>query len=182
MCLNHTFSMVLRQDFWEGWGRWYWGQGGGKWMDVWPSWIHISCSVSFFLFTLQQQAKKMEKPLCFLAGMLLLGGFMDTALTDDNATTESFLTLTNGTTATTAEPVTLQRKADPPTPTTAPSKSASTTVRAKHNNREEESSEEEDSREDGKTKLGKDWFTFSIRMWDSWKSDITQLEILTKQN
>lgn len=125
-------------------------------MDVWPSWIHISCTVTFFFFfTLQQQTKKMEKSLCFLAGVLLLGGFPDTALMDDNATTESFLTLTTGTTGTTAEPVTLQPKTDPPTPTTAPSKSASTTVRAKNNSREEDSSEEDDSREDEKTKLGK---------------------------
>lgn len=182
MCLNHTFSMVLRQDFWEGWGRWYWGQGGGKWMDVWPSWSHISCTLSFFLFTLQQQTKKMEKSLCFLAGVLLLGGFPDTALMDDNATTESFLTLIAGTTATTAEPVTLQQKTDPPAPTTAPSKSASTTVRAKHNSKEEDSSKEDDSREDEKTKLGKEWFTFNIRLSGSWKSDLTQLEILIKQN
>lgn len=131
----------------------------------------------FFLFTLQQQTK-MEKSLCFLAGVLLLGGFLDTALMDGNATTESFLTLTNGTTATTAEPVTLQHKTDPPTPTTAPSKSASTTVRAKHNSREEDSSEEEDGREDVETKLGKEWVTVGR----SCKSDRTQLEILMKQN
>lgn len=131
----------------------------------------------------------MEKSLCFLAGVLLLGGFLDTALMNDNATTESFLTLTNGTTATTAEPGTLQQKTDPPTPTTArskpastTSKPASTTVRAKHNGRKEDSSDEEDSREDGKTELGKEWVTFNIRLWHSRKSDEAQLETLIKQN
>lgn len=162
-------------------GRWYWEQGGGRWMDVWCSWIHISCLVSFFLLTLQQQTK-MERSLCFLAGVLLLGGFLDTALMNDNATTESFLTLTNGTTATTAEPGTLQQKTDPPTPTTARSKPASTTVRAKHNSRKEDSSDEEDSREDGKTELGKERVTLNIRLWHSRKSDEAQLETLIKQN
>lgn len=145
-------------------------------MDGWLALLESTKAArGFFLFILQQQTK-MEKSLCFLAGVLLLGGFLDTALMDDNATTESFLTLTNGTAATTAEPVTLQLKTDPPTPTTAPSKSASTTVRAKHSNREEDSSEEEDSRDDGKT--GKEWLTCNIRLRGSWKSDVTQPEML----
>lgn len=156
------------------------------WMDFWPSWIHISCSASFFPSTLQQQTKKMEKSLSFGAGvllLLLLTGFLDTALMDVNATAESFLTLTNGTAATTALPVTLGRATDPPAPTTAPttttSKSAGTTARAKQlESGKEDNSEEEDSREVEK-KLGKDLFTFDIR--DSCKSGLTQLEKLIRE-
>lgn len=131
-----------------------------------------------FLSTLQQQqqTKKMETSLCFLAGVLLLGGFLDTASTDD-ASTDSFLTSANVTTATTAEPVTRQHKTDPPTPTTAPSKSADTSGRAKQQDSTEESSKEE-NREDEKTQLGKENFTLSPG--DSWKSDLTQMETLIK--
>lgn len=118
-----------------------------------------------FLSTLQQQTEKMEKSLCFLAGVLLLGGFLDTVSTDD-ASTDSFLTSTNVTIATTAEPVTRQHKADPPTPTSAPSKSANTSGRAKQqdstdDNSREENSKEENSREDEKSQLGKENFTLS---------------------
>lgn len=104
-----------------------------------------------FLSTLQQQqTKKMETFLCFLAGVLLLGGFLDTASTDD-ASTDGFLTSTN---------VTRQHKTDPPTPTTAPSKSANTSGRAKQQDSTEENSNEED-REDEKTQLGKENFPLS---------------------
>lgn len=154
--LESHFFHGTQAGLWEGWGevvlRTRRREGDGCLALLDPH----KLLREFFLFTLQQRTKKMEKSLCFLAGVLLLGGFLDTALMDDNATTESFLTLTSGTTATTAEPVTLQHKTERPTPTTAPSKPASPTVRANSNSREEESSEEEDSREDEKTKLGKE--------------------------
>lgn len=147
--------MVLRQDVWEG------GEVGlrTRRRDV-DGFLALldphKLPGEFFLSTLQQQTKTMEKSLCFLAGALLLGGFLDAALMNGTASTESFLTLTNGTAATTAQPVTLQRKTDPQAPTTAPSKAASTTIRAKQqDSREEESSEEEDVGEDEKT-LGKE--------------------------
>ncbi|XP_011618137.1 probable carboxypeptidase X1 [Takifugu rubripes] len=84
---------------------------------------------------------------CFLAAVLLLGGFVDTALMVD-ASTESFLTLTTVTTAATAEAVTAQHETDAPTPTAAPSKSTSSSGRAK-----QQDSTEEDSGEDEKTQL-----------------------------
>lgn len=162
MCLNHTFSMLHRQDFWEGWGEVALRTGRREVDGCLALLDPHKLLGGFSVVTLLQQPTTMEKSLCFLALAFLLGTLLDTALTDDNATTESFLTSTNGTTATTAEPVTLQRKTDPPTPTTAPGKSASTTVRAKPNNREEEDSREEDSREEEKTKLGKEWFSLRL--------------------
>lgn len=145
--------MKVRQDFWEGWGEVVLRTRE----EVDGCLDPHKLLAEFFLSTLQQQTKEMEKSLCFWAGvLLLLGGFLDTALMDDNATTESFTSLTNGTTATTAQPVTLPLKTEPPTPTRAPSKPASTTVGAKRDSRDEDSSAEEDSREDEKNKLGKD--------------------------
>lgn len=89
---------------------------------------------------------------------------MDTALMVD-ASTESFLTLTNVTTAATAEPVTPQHKTDAPTPTAAPSKPTSSSGRAKQQDSTEENSGEENSREDEKTQPGKEGLTCFILLF-----------------
>lgn len=104
----------------------------------------------------------MDKP-CFLAVVLLLGGFVDTALMLD-ASTESFLTSTNVTSAATAEPVTPQHKTDAPTPTAAPSKSSSGSG-AKQQDSTEEDSREKNSGEDEKTQLGKEGLTCLILLF-----------------
>lgn len=135
-------------------------------MEVWPSQIHISCSVSFPLSTLQQQTRnKMEKSLCFLAGVLFLGGLLDAALMDDYTSTESYSIINEVTNTTTAESVTVRNSTDLATPTTAPTKLSSTTLSDKQQeskrvsaDREEETSKEEtstDSRKDEKTQLGR---------------------------
>lgn len=88
---------------------------------------------------------------------------MDTALMLD-ASTESFLTLTNVTSAATAEPVTPQHKTDAPTPTAAPSKSSSGSG-AKQQDSTEEDSREKNSGEDEKTQLGKEGLTCLILLF-----------------
>lgn len=137
-------------------------------MEAWLSQIHISCSGSFPLSTLQQQTrKKMEKSLCFLAGVLFLGGLLDAALMDDDVSTESYTIINEVSNTTTAGTVTVRNSTDPATPTTAPTKLSSTTGSNKQleskkvsTDTEEETSKEQtsaekDSREDGKTQLGR---------------------------
>lgn len=93
---------------------------------------------------------------CFLAVVLLLGGFVDTALMVD-ASTESSLTLTNATSAATAEPVTPQHKTDAPTPTAAPSKSTGGGGGG--------GAKQQDSREDEKTQPGEEGLTRFILLF-----------------
>lgn len=145
-------------------------------MEVWLSQIHISCSGSFPLSTLQQQTrKKMEKSLCFLAGVLFLGGLLDAALMNDDTSTESYSIINEVRNTTTAESVTVRNSTDPATPTTAPTKLSSTTVSNKQQeskrvstDREEETSKdqtstEEDNRKDEKTQRGRTHFFVLIK-------------------
>lgn len=115
----------------------------------------------FSPFTLQQQTKrKMEKPLCTLAAVILLGGFLDAVLTDD--TTTQINLLSNYTT--TAESVTVQpqdHSTDRLTPTEAPTKLSTTAARGKQldtknisQDSEEENSNKEEKK-DVKTQLGR---------------------------
>lgn len=94
---------------------------------------------------------------CFLAVVLLLGGFVDTALMVD-ASTESSLTMTNATSAATAEPVTPQHKTDAPTPTAAPSKSTGGGGGGG-------GAKQQDSREDEKTQPGEEGLTRFILLF-----------------
>lgn len=82
----------------------------------------------------------------FLAVVLLLGGFVDTALMVD-ASTESFLPLANAT---------AQHQTEAPAPAPTPSKSTSSSGRAEQQDSGEEDSGEEDSGDHGNTQLGKE--------------------------
>ncbi|XP_074515982.1 putative carboxypeptidase X1 [Sebastes fasciatus] len=94
----------------------------------------------------------MEKPLCTLAAVILLGGFLDAVLTDD--TTTQINLLSNYTT--TAESVTVQpqdHSTDRLTPTEAPTKLSTTAARGKQldtKNISQDSEEENSNKEEKK--------------------------------
>lgn len=144
----------------------------------WRSGCHLINQRGFFspLTLLQQTKDKMEKSLCVLAAVLLLGLFSHgaAALMNDPATTESY-TLTNYTTISLTvnltEAVTLKGKSgDGAFPATEEPQLFTTTVRdkqldtadiSKGRHEEEIIKKENDHKtEDGKTKLGRKTFKY----------------------